>query len=108
MPASANRSVDARSDTCCWRRCPNAERYDDAIEHVGASIERTSDKQTRLWRMMYRAWYIQLRDGDAAGIEAYREVEQTRQALGVNIEKMKTRLADKIREAEERLRAPGE
>ena len=86
----------------------NAERYDDAIEHVGASIERTSDKQTRLWRMMYRAWYIQLRDGDAAGIEAYREVEQTRQAFGVNIEKMKTRLADKIREAEERLRAPGE
>lgn len=86
----------------------NIKRYGDAIEHVGASIERTRDKQTRLWRMMYRAWYIQLRDGDAAGIEAYREVERTRQALGVNIEKMKTRLADKIREAEERLRAPGE
>lgn len=83
----------------------NAGRYDDAIEHLEAAIERTSHTQTGLWRQMYRAWYVQLRDGDAAGLEAYREVERTRESLGVNNEKMKKKLADKIREAEGRLRA---
>ena len=85
----------------------NAERYDDAIEHLEASIERTADKQTRLWRLMYRAWYVHLRDGDAAGLAAYREVDRIRESLGVNIEKMKKRLAEKINVLEERLRAPG-
>ena len=55
--------------------------------------------------MMYRAWYIQLRDGDSAGIAAYLEVDEMRRGLGVENEKMAKKLAEKIREAEARLAA---
>jgi tetratricopeptide (TPR) repeat protein len=60
-----------------------SKKYDDAIAHLSESIDLTVDTESRLWRMMYRAWYVQLRDGDAAGLDAYRELDRVRQQLQV-------------------------
>ncbi len=81
----------------------NAGRYGDAIEHLTESINRTTHTETRLWRLMYRAWYIQLRDGDAAGLTAYRDVDRTRQELGVTTGKIPGKIAEKIEQIEKRL-----
>ena len=82
----------------------DARNYDGAIEAISGSIELTTHKDTQLWRMMYRAWYIQLRDGEAAGLQAYLEVDEVRRSYGIQSGNIAKKLADKISMLEERIR----
>lgn len=76
-------------------------KYDDALRHIGESIDLSRTAQERLNRMFYRAYLIHERDGDAAGLEAYREVERAGRAAGVQFPSNEA--AKRAGEIEERL-----
>lgn len=59
-------------------------RIDDAFRSISESVDLATTVQTRMNRMFYRAYLIHERDGDAAGLAAYREVEQTARAAGIS------------------------
>ena len=50
------------------------KRYQDAIRHVEEAAEYESQNEAKLWRLSYRAWYVQLEQGEQAGIQAYQEL----------------------------------
>ena len=49
---------------------------------------------------MYWAWYNQLRDGDAAGLAAYQDVQREIESVGMIDEKVGVRVREKIAEIE--------
>ena len=73
-------------------------RYDEAIGYIERAAAAASSDVDRLWRESYRAYLIQQRDGNAAGVDAYRDLlgeidraNLTGDALGDNA---RARLAD--------------
>lgn len=77
----------------------DAGLYDAAIEHSAEAAELMPETQSRLWQRMYWAWYNQLRDGNEAGLEAYRTVkEEIRTAGFPEDHKLNQRVNDKIEE----------
>ncbi|HYF33736.1 MAG TPA: hypothetical protein VD994_00490, partial [Prosthecobacter sp.] len=44
--------------------------YDRAVDHAAQAAELAPNPEERLWRRLYWAWYVQLRDGSTAGIAA--------------------------------------
>ena len=83
----------------------DAGRYDDAIGHISEAADAATTAQSRLWSRMYWAWYNQLRDGDEAGLNAYREVKQEIEDSGVSNEKLNERVDEKIDEINAAIRA---
>lgn len=57
-------------------------KFDDALRHINESLEIAPSEQHRMNRLFYRAFLIHTRDGDEAGLEAYREVERLAMARG--------------------------
>jgi hypothetical protein len=51
-------------------------KFDDALRDIEESVALAPSEQHRLNRLFYRAFLIHTRDGDEAGLEAYREVER--------------------------------
>ena len=54
----------------------DAGQYDAAVNHAAQAAELATNAEERLWRRSYWAWYVMLRDGNAAGIAALRQVQQ--------------------------------
>jgi hypothetical protein len=81
----------------------DSRRFDDAIQHAEESAALARNGDDRLWRLLYRAWFLQLRDGDAAGLQAYREVEGMTDAPGMRDRGPGKRAREKVAELEERL-----
>ena len=54
----------------------------DAIASVEQAIALERDPSQRLWHELYRAWYIELRDGAETGLGVYRTLEQEIERLG--------------------------
>lgn len=77
-----------------------AGHYDDAIEHASEAAELSLNPTERLWNRMYWAWYHQLRDGEQAGLDAYREVEREIEAAGQSEGKLGVQVRAKIAEIE--------
>jgi len=50
--------------------------YAAAVKHAQESPELATNPEERLWRRSYWAWYVMLRDGNAAGVAALRQVQQ--------------------------------
>jgi hypothetical protein len=50
--------------------------YDSAVKHAAEAAELAPTPEERLWRRSYWAYYVQLRDGNDAGIAALRQVQQ--------------------------------
>ena len=61
------------------------KKYDEALGHIEESVELARTDQDRLNRLFYRAYLIHQRDGDAAGLDAYREVERQSTAAGIDV-----------------------
>jgi tetratricopeptide (TPR) repeat protein len=61
-----------------------SRNYDDAIRHMDESLELAPTDQDRMHRLFYRAYLIHQRDGDAAGLDVYREVERLAGAAGID------------------------
>ena len=78
----------------------DAGRLDDAIAHAAEAAEIAAEPQQVLWNRMYWAWYNQLRDGDQAGLDAYRQVQQEIISGGFADGKLGQRVSDKIEEIE--------
>ena len=78
------------------------KNYDAAVSALDESIALTRDPQEELWRRMYRAWYIELGRGPAAGIAAYKEVDAVREGYGIENAKMTERIAKKVADLEKR------
>ncbi|MGI9240091.1 MAG: tetratricopeptide repeat protein [Verrucomicrobiales bacterium] len=78
----------------------DAGSLDSAIDHAAEAADRATDVGSRLWNRMYWAWYNQLRDGDSAGLNAYREVQREIDAAGQGGEKVGIRVREKIEEIE--------
>ncbi len=58
-------------------------KLDDALRHINESMELATTDQDQMNRMFYRAYLIHQRDGDDAGLEAYREVQRLAGAAGI-------------------------
>ena len=80
----------------------DAGRLDDAITHAAEAAELATEPSQALWHRMYWAWYNQLRDGDQAGLNAYRQVQQQIADAGYAEERIGQRVAEKIEEIERR------
>ena len=59
-------------------------KLDSAIERMDESVSLAENPSRRMWRLHYRAYLFHQRDGDVAGLDAYREVEKLARAAGVD------------------------
>ena len=62
------------------------------------SVELASTDQDRMSRLLSRAELVQERDGDSAGLDAYREVERLARAAGIELADEAGKRADRIEE----------
>ena len=83
----------------------SAGRYDEAISHAAESAELDTNSQSRLWTRLYWAWYNQLRDGPAAGLDAHRQVQQEIVDSGFADHRLYERSQEKIAAIEKELAA---
>jgi hypothetical protein len=83
----------------------DARRYDDAINHAAESAAMAANDEDRFWRLLYRAWYIELRDGPEASLTAYREVQSMINAAGYDQKGPGNRARDRIADLEKRIAA---
>lgn len=60
-----------------------AGRYDTAAAHMAQAAQLDPNVESRLWKRLYWAYYMQLGNGNAAGLEALRQVQQEITASGV-------------------------
>ena len=72
--------------------------YDRAVNHAAQAAELASNPEDRLWRRLYWAWYVQLRDGSPAGIAALQQVQQEIAASGVKNPKLAEHAARRMQE----------
>ncbi|MEM7231933.1 MAG: hypothetical protein AAF517_07155 [Planctomycetota bacterium] len=70
-------------------------KFDEAIGHINESLDLAESNQDRVNRMFYRAYLIHQRDGDPAGLVAYRDVAKQAAAIGYRSEEA-TRRANQI------------
>jgi tetratricopeptide (TPR) repeat protein len=78
---------------------------DDAISHAAESAELDNNTQSKMWTRLYWAWYHQLRDGPAAGLDAYRQVQQEIISAGFDDHRLNERASEKIAEIKKELAA---
>ena len=83
----------------------SAGRYDEAISHAAESADLDTNAQSKLWTRLYWAWYNQLRDGPAAGLDAHRQVQQEIIDAGFDDHRLYERSQEKIAELEKELAA---
>jgi tetratricopeptide (TPR) repeat protein len=83
----------------------DARRYDDAINHAAESAALAANDEDRFWRLLYRAWYVELRDGPEASLSAYREVQSMIDAAGFAQKGPGNRARDRIADLEQRIAA---
>ncbi len=57
-------------------------RYDEAIAHATEAAELAKNDESRLWRLLYRAYLFGQRDGDEAALPVYREIERAARSAG--------------------------
>jgi hypothetical protein len=81
----------------------DARRLDEAIQHAGEAADLARLEEDRVWRLLYRAWFVQLRDGDVPGLQAYREVEQLAERLGMGDKNPGKKVKERIGELEARV-----
>ena len=62
--------------------------YDNAVNHAAQAAEMASNPEERLWRRLYWAWYVQLRDGTPTGIAALQQVQREIVTSGVTNPKL--------------------
>ena|SRR5688572_19359415 len=74
------------------------KKFDDAMHHFDESVELASTDQDRMSRLLSRAELVQERDGDSAGLEAYRQVERLARAAGIELADEAGKRADRIEE----------
>lgn len=72
--------------------------YDAAVTHASQAAELAATPEERLWRRLYWAWYVQLRDGTPAGIAAMQQVQNEIVAAGVSNPKLAQRAREKLLE----------
>jgi TolA-binding protein len=75
-----------------------AGRYNEAVLHAAQAAELTANIEERLWRRLYWAYFVELRDGTAAGIAAYLQVQQEIAASGVTNPRLIARAQEKLLE----------
>jgi tetratricopeptide (TPR) repeat protein len=80
--------------------------YDRAVKHAAQAAELAPNPEERLWRRLYWAWYVQLRDGSAAGITALQQVQQEIAASGVKNPKLTEHAAQRMQEWQMQARRP--
>ena len=76
----------------------DAGLYDRAVEHMAQAAELTPNAEERLWKRLYWAWYVQLRDGSPAGIAALQQVQQEIAGSGVTNPKLTDKVAQHMRD----------
>jgi tetratricopeptide (TPR) repeat protein len=74
------------------------KKHDDAMHHFDESVELARTDQDRMSRMLSRAELVHERDGDSAGLEAYRELERLARAAGIELAEEAGKRADRIEE----------
>jgi hypothetical protein len=74
------------------------KKNDDAMRHFNESVELASTDQERMTRLLSRAELVHERDGDSAGLKAYREVEREARAAGIELANEAGKRADRIEE----------
>ena len=74
------------------------KKHDDAMRHFDESVELAATDQDRVSRLLSRAELVHERDGDSAGLEAYREVERLARAAGIELADEAGKRADRIEE----------
>jgi tetratricopeptide (TPR) repeat protein len=72
------------------------KKHDDAMHHFDESVELAATDQDRMSRLLSRAELVHERDGDSAGLEAYREVERLARAAGIESADEAGKRADRI------------
>jgi hypothetical protein len=78
-----------------------AGRYDAAVDHAAEAAELATTAEERLWRRLYWAWFVQLRDGTPAGIAALDGVQREIAAAGVSNPKLAQRAREKMLEMQQ-------
>ena len=84
----------------------DAGNYDEAIQVAEEASELIEEPQARLWNQLYWAWYTQLRDGNQAGVDAYRQVQQEILQSGYEDHRLNERAQEKIDEILRAMSAP--
>ena len=74
------------------------KKYDDAMHHFNESVELAATDQDRVSRLLSRAELVHEREGDSAGLEAYRELERLARAAGIETADEAGKRADRIEE----------
>ena len=72
--------------------------YDQAVNHAAQAAELAANPEDRLWRRLYWAWYVQLRDGAPAGIAALQQVQQEIATSGVKNPKLTEHATKRMQE----------
>jgi hypothetical protein len=74
----------------------DAGRLDSAIEHAAEAATLAGNSEEALWNKLYWAWYVQLRDGNQAGINAVQQVQQQIATTGVANPKLTEKAAQHL------------
>ena len=82
-------------------------RYDEALEYIDKAAGAATNDVDRLWRLSYRAFLIEQRDGNAAGAEAYRELTQQIDAANLSEDRLGIDTRDRLADLEKRLAQQG-
>jgi tetratricopeptide (TPR) repeat protein len=61
----------------------DAGLYDRASQHMAQAAQLDPNAESRLWKRLYWAYYVQLGSGNRAGLEALQQVQQEISASGV-------------------------
>jgi TolA-binding protein len=78
--------------------------YDRAVAHAAEAAELAPNSEERLWRRLYWAWYVQLRDGAPSGIAALQQVQQEIAASGVKNPKLTEHATKRMQEWQQQAR----
>lgn len=72
--------------------------YDRAVEHAAQAAGMAPNPEERLWKRLYWAWYVQLRDGNTAGIAALQQVQGEIATSGVTNPRLAENAAQRMEE----------
>jgi TolA-binding protein len=81
----------------------NAGMYDRAAQHMAQAAELAKTPEDRLWKRLYWAWYVQMRDGNPAGIAALQQVQREIATSGVKNPKLDEHAATRMREWQQQM-----
>jgi TolA-binding protein len=81
----------------------DAGMYDRATQHMAQAAELAKTPEDRLWKRLYWAWYVQMRDGNPAGIAALQQVQREIATSGVKNPKLDEHAATRLREWQQQM-----